>query len=154
MNEERYRKLKASAQRYTAYRERAPKEVIDKLKEWSAPEPIIDRILSELREDDFVNEHRFARAFCHDKFMINKWGKNRLKAEMGRYGLSNEAKHEGLDYLKPEEYARTLDHLAQKKWDRLKEEDLYKKKQKTALYLANKGFEAGLVWEVVNGLEG
>lgn len=152
MNEERYKKLKTSAQRYTAYRERAPKEVIEKLKEWSAPEPIIDRILEELQADDFVNEHRFARAFCHDKFLINKWGRNRLRAEMSRYALSSEAKEEGLGYLKDEEYQATLAHLAQKKWDRVKEEDLYKKKQKTALYLANKGFEADVVWGVVNRL--
>lgn len=153
MNEERYKKLKVSAQRYTAYRERAPKEVADKLAEWDAPPAIIDRILTELKEDKFIDEERFARAFCHDKFLINKWGKNRLRLELGRYGLSESIKAQGIDYIKEETYLETLHQLAQSKWNRLTETELFKKRQKTAAYLLQKGYEGDLVWEVVKGLD-
>ncbi len=152
MNEERYKKLKASAQRYTAYRERAPKEVTDKLKEWDAPEPIIERILLELKKDKFIDEERFARAFCHDKFLINKWGRNRLRMELSKYGVSDEAKRQGLAYIKEATYDETLKHLATSKWDKLREPDLFKKKQKTARYLLQKGYESELVWEVLKVL--
>ncbi|MEQ9231426.1 MAG: RecX family transcriptional regulator, partial [Cyclobacteriaceae bacterium] len=97
MDEDRYKRLKASAQRYTAYRERAPKEVADKLAEWDAPQIIIDRILKELLADKFIDEERFARAFCHDKFLVNKWGKRKISMELSRYKLSAEAKEQGLD---------------------------------------------------------
>ena len=152
MNEERYKKLKASAQRYTAYRERAPKEVADKLKEWSAPEAVISRILEDLRKDKFIDEERFSRAYCHDKFLINKWGKNRLRMELSKYQISESAKNAGLAYINDEVYAETLKHLANSKWDKLKDPDLFKKKQKTARYLLQKGFESELVWDVINDL--
>lgn len=152
MNEERYKKLKASAQRYTAYRERSPKEVRDKLGQWASPPDITERIIEELKVDDFIDEFRFARAFCHDKFLINKWGKNRLRLELGRFGVSEDAKVQGLAYIKESEYLDTLEKLAMGKWERLKELDEFKKRQKAAQYLLQKGYESELVWELVKRL--
>lgn len=153
MNEERYKKLKASAQRYTAYRERTPKEVRDKLTEWSAPNPIIERIIDELKADQFIDEERFARAFCHDKFLINKWGKNRLRLEMTKYELSAEAKNQGLEYIKDADYLEVLEHLTLSKWEKIREPDMFKRKQKVARYLLQKGYESELVWEKVNAMD-
>ena len=152
MNEERYRKLKASAQRYTAYRERSPKEVTDKLAEWDSPPEIIEQILKELQEDNFIDEERFARAFCHDKFLVNKWGKRRISLELGRYGVSEEAKKQGLDYIKQSEYHKTLTHLTEQKWSKVKDTEVFKKKQKTVAFLVQKGYEPELIWEVINKL--
>ena len=149
MNEERIKKWKASAQRYTAYRERSPKEVADKLREWDAPQAGIDRILKELIEDKFVDEFRFARAFCHDKFLINKWGKRRIEMEIRRHDLTYEAIQQGLDYINKEEYDATVLKLTQAKWNKLKDKDPYKKKQKTVAYLTQKGYESDLIWEAI-----
>ena len=149
MNEERIKKWKASAQRYTAYRERSPKEVADKLREWDASQAAIDRILKELIEDKFVDEFRFARAFCHDKFLINKWGKRRIEMEIRRHDLTYEAIQQGLDYINKEEYDATVLKLTQAKWNKLKDKDPYKKKQKTVAYLTQKGYESDLIWEAI-----
>lgn len=152
MNDERYKKLKNSAQRYTAYRERAPKEVEDKLAEWDAKPEYIERIVSELKQDKFIDEGRFARAFSHDKFLVNKWGKRRIEIELRRYRISGEAIEQGLNYINQEEYQSVLERLAELKWTKVKDNDLYKKKQKTATYLLQKGFESDLIWDVVNEL--
>ena len=149
MNEERLKKWKASAQRFTAYRERSPKEVADKLREWDAPQEAIDRILTDLMEDKFLDENRFARAFCHDKFLINKWGKRRIELELRKHNLSYETIQQGLDYINQEAYDSTLERLARSKWAKIKDKDVYKKKQKTAAYLTQKGFETDLIWEVI-----
>ena len=153
VNEERIIKLKRSAERFTAYRERSPKEVADKLAEWDAKPVEIERILAELIAERFVDEHRFARAFCHDKFLVNKWGKRRIGMELSRHQLSKEAVAEGMNYINAEEYERTLRHLAEQKWHKTKEPDLFKRKQKTVAFLAQKGFETDLIWDVVKDLE-
>ncbi len=153
MNEEHYTKLKTSAQRYTAYRERAPKEVVDKLFEWGATEEIIDQILSELKSEDFINEDRFARAFCHDKFLTYKWGKHRILSELYKYELSESTKTQGLDYINQDEYEKTLAELAKQKWQRTPDADLFKRRNKTANFLIQKGYESDLIWDVVNKLE-
>lgn len=152
MNEERLLKLKRSAERFTAYRERSPKEVVDKLAKWDAKPEEINQIIQELTEERFIDEQRFARAFCHDKFLVNKWGKRRIALELGRHQLSKEAVAEGLNYINAEEYERTLRHLAEQKWQKTKEPDLFKRKQKTVAYLLQKGFETDLIWEVMKEL--
>jgi regulatory protein len=149
VNEERLKKWKASAQRYTAFRERSPKEVADKLREWDAPQEAIDRILKDLITDKFLDENRFARAFSHDKFLINKWGKRRIELELRKHSLSFETIQQGLDYINQEEYDSTLERLARNKWTKIKDKDTYKKKQKTVAYLTQKGFETDLIWEII-----
>jgi regulatory protein len=152
VNEERILKLKRSAERFTAFRERSPKEVADKLAEWDAKPEEIERIIAELKEQRFIDEHRFARAFCHDKFLVNRWGKRRIAMEISRHQLSREALTEGMNYINAEEYERTLQHLAEQKWLKVKDSDTLKRKQKTVAFLLQKGFESDLIWEVVNEL--
>jgi regulatory protein len=149
VNEERLKKWKASAQRFTAYRERSPKEVADKLREWDAPQEAIDRILNELIADKFIDELRFARAFCHDKFLINKWGKRRIAMEISRHDLSHETIQQGLNYINQEEYDSTVHRLALAKWSKLKDKDVFVKKQKTVAYLTQKGYESDLIWATI-----
>jgi regulatory protein len=152
MTPEKIKKLKASAMRYTAYRERSPREVLDKLAEWDTPKNIAEQILAELKAEGFVDEMRFARAFCHDKFLINKWGKRRIELELGKFKVSNEAVRQGLDYINASEYRATLEKLAKSKWEKTREQDLQKRKAKTVNFLVQKGYEMDLVWEVVKGL--
>ena len=153
MNEEHYIKLKNSALRFTAYRERTPKEVIEKLEKWDTPQEIIDRILKELKADKFVDEERFARAFCHDKFLSNRWGKRRIQQELYKYDLPKPVQQQGLDYINQEAYESTLTHLAEQKWLKTKEKDLFKRKQKTVNFLMQKGYEPDLIWRVIGQLE-
>ncbi|MCP4458872.1 MAG: hypothetical protein GY816_12745 [Cytophagales bacterium] len=151
--EDKFKRLKQSALRFTAYHERAPKEVADKLAEWNATPEEIALLLKELKEENFINEERFARAFCHDKFSFNKWGKHRISQEIKKYDLPTKVIEQGLDYINQEEYNSTLADLAELKWNRLKESDIFKKKQKTANYLIQKGYESDLVWNLIAELE-
>lgn len=151
--EDNIKRLKQSAQRYTAYRERAPKEVADKLAEWDAKPEEIEKILKALKIENFINEERFARAFCHDKFKFNKWGKRRISNEIRKYALPANIVEQGLTYINQVEYEITLNQLAHAKWSKLKEPILFKKKQKTVNYLIQKGYESELIWKVVGELE-
>lgn len=153
MNEERRRKLKQSALRYTAYRERASKEVADKLQEWDARPEEITQLLKELEEENFIDEERFARAFFHDKFLFNKWGKHRISREIKKYNLPAAIVAKGRAYIDQEEYEKALAKLAEQKWKKLKESELFKKKQKTVNYLTQKGYESDLIWREIGKLE-
>ena len=147
--EDKLKRLKQSAQRFTAYRERAPKEVAEKLAEWEGRPEEIEQILKELKEDNFINEERFSRAFCNDKFKFNKWGKRRISNEIRKYDLPANVVEQGLAYINQEEYDSTLRQLAHAKWSKLKEPVLFKKKQKTVNYLVQKGYESDLIWRVI-----
>lgn len=70
-----YKKL----MRYCAYQERAESEVRMKLRTLGATSDMGEAVLKRLREENFVNEERFARAYVRGKFRINGWGRIKIR---------------------------------------------------------------------------
>lgn len=147
------KEAKQRAGRFCAFRERSPNELFEKLQSWGLSREEASRLVTELSKDGFVDEQRFANAFCNDKFEFNSWGKQKIKAHVYVHKLSSEAVQNALHRINPEKYEQRLFELAKVKWERLEKEELLKRKQKTVAYLANKGFEQDLIWNVISRLE-
>lgn len=120
---------------------------------WGLPEGTSVKVLRELIDLGFVDEQRFANAYCNDKFEFNSWGKQKIKANIYVHKLPDGVVQAALDRIDPNKYEARLLALARQKWDRLEKETRIKRKQKTVAYLANKGFELDLVWKAVEKLE-
>lgn len=142
------KQARAKAAKYCSGRERSPREVLQKLAAWELSDEDAQGVLAELVDEQFVDEDRFCRAFCHDKFEFNRWGKMRIRQELMKHQLPDEVVTRGLDNIDPERYAETLRQLAEKKYGSLVDEP-WVKKQKTAAFLVRKGYEMDLVMEVV-----
>jgi regulatory protein len=67
---------------YCAYQERCHQEVIQKLRGMNMIPEAIEIIISQLIEDNYLNETRFAQSFARGKFRIKKWGKERIVREL------------------------------------------------------------------------
>ena len=142
------------AGRFCALRERSPQEVLEKLLGWGLLEDDALVVVGKLQEDGYINEQRFANAFCHDKFEFNSWGKQKIRASIYPHRLPKQMIEEALNRIDEQHYESRLRSLAEKKWNALQKEALNKRKQKTASYLASKGFEPELIWRVINSLSG
>ncbi|SNS47806.1 regulatory protein [Ekhidna lutea] len=147
------KEAKQRAGRFCAFRERSPNELLEKIQSWGLSEESAAKLVAELTKEGFVDEQRFANAYCNDKFEFNSWGKNKIKASIYSHKLSSTALQEALDRIDPEKYAERLFDLAKTKWERLSSEEKLKRKQKTVSYLANKGFEQDLIWAAIEKLE-
>ncbi|WP_375584385.1 regulatory protein RecX [Cyclobacterium xiamenense] len=137
---------------FCAYQERCEMEVRNRLEEWGLAPTEADRIISKLREQDFLNEHRFADSFVRGKFGLKKWGKVRIRQELKMRELPNPLIQEAIDAIDGEEYLDTLRFLADRKWKLTREPDLYKKKAKVTRFLAFRGFEPDLIRDAVDWL--
>ncbi|MEQ9466940.1 MAG: regulatory protein RecX [Ekhidna sp.] len=146
------REAKQRAGRFCAFRERSPNELLEKLQSWGLTHEEASSLVAELSKEGFVDEQRFANAFCNDKFEFNSWGKQKIKAHIYTHKLSQGAIQEALDRIDPEKYEGRLLELAKSKWSKLEKEDSMKRKQKTVAYLAGKGFEMDLIWSAINKL--
>ncbi|WP_421874708.1 regulatory protein RecX [Marinoscillum sp.] len=147
------KQAKAKAAKYCSLRERAPSQVMEKLLGWELEENVAHQILTELVQENYVNEERFARAYCHDKFEFNKWGKQRIRMELSRLKVGEDLIQEGLNSIDPDHYWEILQGLGKKKYESLRTEtDPWKRKQKTTAYLLRKGFEMDFCIEIVNRL--
>ncbi len=136
------------AQGYCAYQERSQQEVRDKLYEWGMWPDAVESIISELIVQGYLNEARFAIAYAGGKFRIKKWGRVKIKMELKKRRVSDNLIHDALKTIDEQEYAKTLQLLLEQKSREVKEKHPLKKQQKVMRYLASKGFEQDLIWDL------
>lgn len=142
-------------QRYCTYRDRCHKEVVDTLKDMGMIPEAIDRIVVDLIEDGFLNEERFALEFTRGKFHQKCWGKTRIRRELAMRGVSEYLIRKALGGIDAQEYQRTFDTLAEKRWVALSaEKDVGRKKRKLADYLFYRGWETSMVYDKIRDLAG
>lgn len=146
------KEAKLKAGRFCAFRERSPKEVADKLISWGLSDEHVEGVLEELIEQNYVDEQRFANAYCHDKFEFNSWGKQKIRSAIYVHRLGKGVVEKALNRIDADKYATRLLELAEKKWETLEGSESAKRKQKTVAFLQTKGFEMDLIWKTMSQL--
>ena len=149
MNSEE-KNLLLKAERFCAYQERCGYEVEQKLKNLGADQKISSKIIASLRENNFLNEERFAKLFASGKFRIKRWGKNKIRAELRMKKVSDHLISNALDSINEEEYQKTIQHLIIKKGKETGNVEVKIKNQKIFRFLLSKGFESHLVLKILN----
>ena len=137
------------AQKYCAYQERCQQEVRDKLYEWGLHSNEVEQIISELIVDNFLNEERFAKAYAGGKFRIKKWGRIKIKLELKKRKISDYCIKKAMQEIKEEEYLKTIKALIVKKSKDIKDKNTQVRNYKMVKYIASKGFEQDLIWDVL-----
>ena len=140
------------AKRYCAYQERCHQDVINKLKSLNMIPEAIDHIMVQLIEEGFLNESRFAKAYVKGKFRIKHWGRNRLRAELLKRGVSKYIINEAITEIDKAEYIEIFNALAEKRLSSIKDSNVLVKKRKLADYLLYRGWEPQLVYDKVSEL--
>lgn len=139
-------------ERYCAYQERCHKDVTTKLKEMRMIPEAIDQIVTHLIQENYLNEERFAQSFARGKFNIKKWGRNRIVNELKQRHITSYNIKSALKEIDDNRYLETLDALAQKRLDSLKDTDIQKRRRKLADYLLYRGWESHLVYAKIQEL--
>ncbi|WP_374164458.1 regulatory protein RecX [Arcticibacter sp. MXS-1] len=138
------------AESYCAYQERSQQEVRDKLYAFGLHSRDVEEIISNLIQNNFLNEERFATAYALGKFRMKQWGKLKIKAGLKSKRVSAALISKALKQIDQEEYYATLESVIRKKEAGLKEKNALLKKQKLAQFVAGRGFESDLIFEILN----
>jgi regulatory protein len=137
------------AANYCAYQERCHKEVLDKLSEWGIWGIDAQEILLSLIEQNYLNEERFAIAFAGGKFRVKHWGKVKIKLELKQKDISEYCLNKALNEINDQDYLHTLNEQIDKKWSETTDKNVLSKRAKVARYIAGKGFEQDLIWNIL-----
>lgn len=137
---------------FCLYRERSQKEVYDKLISYGLMPEIADTLISELIQDRFLDEERFARAFVRGKFKIKKWGRIKIKQALYPHRLSDYVLKKAFSEIDPDLYYQHLLQRAEKRWPLSKGANHYQRKQKLRAYLMRNGYEGDLIQEALDEL--
>jgi regulatory protein len=142
------------AKHYCSYQERCHAEVKEKLYSFGLRKTDTEALLSQLIEEGYLNEERFAIQFAGGKFRMKQWGRIKIKYELKQKQVSEYCIKKALKQIGDEEYIRIIHKLANQKWKGLKgEKNLFIKLRKTQDYLLQKGFEPGLAGEVLKEIQ-
>lgn len=137
------------AANYCAYQERCHKEVLEKLSEWGIWGIDAQEILLTLIEQKYLNEERFAIAFAGGKFRVKYWGKVKIRLALKQKDISEYCINKALNEIGDQDYWHTLNEQIDKKWVETKDKNLLSKRAKVARYVAGKGFEQDLIWNIL-----
>src|SRR5690348_8956097 len=127
---------------YCGYQERSHKEVKEKLYGFKLRKDVVEELLSNLIEDSYLNEERFAIQFAGGKFRLKQWGRVKIVHALKERGVSQYCITQALNEINEDAYAQALQKQAARKWASLhKEGNMGVKLQKTRVYLLQKGYE-------------
>lgn len=134
---------------FCAYRERSQYEVKERLYEYGLYTDAVNEEISDLIQENFLNEERFARAFVRGKFSIKKWGRVKIKQALYPHQLSDYILKKAFSEINEEDYRQTLEQLIEKKAKTVKLKNEFKRNGKIAQYVISRGFEPSLVWDII-----
>ena len=130
--------------KFCGYQERCHKEVRTKLLKIRVYGDDLEKVMTQLIQEDYLNEERFARSYARGKFRINHWGRYRIRIELKRKSVSEYCINRGLEEIDDEEYVAWVDDFITKK---LPDNPDWPTRKKVSDALMRKGYESELVKE-------
>lgn len=148
--EQAFQKLK----HYCAYQERCHQEVRDKAYSFGLRKHEVEELISNLIQEDYLNEERFAIQYAGGKFRMKQWGKAKIINELRRKNISSYCIHKAMKSIPGTDYNAALTKLADKKWRSITGPGVNKfvKMSKTRNYLLQKGYEVEEVAKAIGKL--
>ena len=144
------KEIERKLQHYCSYQDRCHKEVIEKLKTYKIKSSDLNQIVSNLINENFLNESRFSKSFVRGKFNIKNWGKLRIQNELKKRNISSYNISLGMKEIDEIDYHKKLDLIFNKKLSSLDRINTISKKKKIISYLTYRGWESNLIYDKIN----
>lgn len=143
---------KETALNYLSYKPRTTGEVKRRLRRDEFREEVIDEVVYQLEEQDYLDDRTYARLFAEERFSSKGYGPYRVQQDLRKRGVSEPIIDQVIDEIfDADEMREEALRRAEKRWSRLSnEEDFRKRRKKLYDFLARRGFPFEIVREVVD----
>mgnify|MGYP000883225264 FL=1 len=106
-------------------------------------------LLDRLEAEKYIDEARYAKAFVHDKTLYDRWGRFKTRQALALKGIESGLIDAALAEIDDAAYTDTLKDLLAAKRRSVKADSDYEMQQKLIRYAAGRGFEADLIFKVL-----
>ncbi len=145
-----YEEALKKLEHYCAYQDRCHSEVRSKLLDLGIYGDELERVITDLIDNDFLNEQRFAESYARGKHRMKKWGRYKITSHLKFKKVSAYCIKKGLQQIDEEEYIEMLEVILSK---RLGDNPSFAEVGKAAKFAISKGYESPLVWETIKSLK-
>jgi len=125
-------------------------DLIQKMKKWDISSSQQEKIISDLKQEKYIDETRYAAAFVKDKFRFNKWGKQKIKYQLQQKNISEFDIDDAMLQITDIDYIEMVKHLLILKNKNVKGKSNYERKGKLLRFMIQKGFGIDIVNKVVD----
>jgi regulatory protein len=132
-------------QYFCSYQERCIRDTEAKLRDWAVQKKLIPAIISQLQNENYINEERFAIVYAGGKFRVNKWGRQKIEFELRLKGIPDAMIRKGIEAIDEEDYLKVLHDLILKKRKEIKPEKDLNIREKIITFANGKGYEIELI---------
>jgi len=139
-------------QNLCARSEKCSGDLKQKMIQWKMKTTDISWVMSRLTSDKFVDDTRYAAMFVRDKSRISKWGRVKIATALRAKGISAEIISDALTQIDPSTDKAQLLELITRKAKHTKSKSVYDLRNKLIRFGVSRGFDMGLVIDVVNGI--
>ena len=104
-----------------------------------------DDIVARLKQENFINDERYVKAYVSDKFRLNKWGKVKIRHNLKMKGMPEELIQQGLDAIDEDKYRQALLKTMKEKARSVKKKTRFEKMGLIIRFAQNRGYEPELI---------
>jgi len=155
IKENRLFHIKQRAFRYLGRRQHSTSELRIKLKQKGYETELINEVLDDLKNKNYLDDTEFAKIFVEEKIKLKLWGEQKLRSELIKRGIKPEVISDVLrNIISDEDKLNNVMTVASKKYDTLRnrklDKDVIKKKLNT--FLNSRGYDYAVIKEVCDEL--
>lgn len=149
---EQVTKAKESALRLLDFRPRSRAEISRRLARAGFGEDVVVETLERLEALGLIDDGQFARSWVAHRLAGKGMGTARIKWELRRKGVPNEAVDEALSTIDDETERRSALEAARRRWVKDSSADDRTKRRKLAAFLRRQGYDWSVISVVLNEL--
>lgn len=131
--------------------EQAESDLREKLRKWDIAPADADRIIQRLKDENFLSDERYARAFVRDKARFNGWGRIKIAHALRQKHIDNQRIEQALvDEVDEAAYHDTLIRLMQGKLRSVAGREPQAARAALLRFAASRGFESDLCYRCLD----
>lgn len=158
MEEKEYKRLLNKAAAYCARAEKSPMEVEAKLRQWGGAEvdeDAIERILSTLKKEKFVDEERYVEKYIGEKIELLHKGPRMLYQELRAKGIPSDVIQNHLGAIAHDEWLEAAQAYLRPKLEgyRRKAKNSFDLRMRLSRAAQGRGFSSDVIEEVLSSMD-
>lgn len=134
--------------------EQCSSDIFRKLASWGVGIDDARMIVGRLIEDRFLDDARFARAYCYDKFNFSGWGRRKIMQGLWAKHISRDLITDALNEIDSEEYEKMARRVIASRVSMISDALTTREGRNRLLRFAvGRGYEMGMAIDVIRSMQ-